>query len=62
VYLGVEGGETGAPDEWIFISGVQWRIADFVLLKLDNALGISSKATDWALQIGGVFSFPGLRK
>jgi hypothetical protein len=59
VYLGVEGGEGGAPDEWDLISGAQWRITNFVFLKLDNALGITSKATDWAPEIGMVFSFNG---
>jgi hypothetical protein len=61
LYLGVEGGEGGAPDEWSLISGVQWRIADFLFLKLDNALGISSKATEWASEIGCLISFPVLR-
>ncbi len=58
VYLGLEGGESGAPDEWDFNSGVNWRIARFASLKLDNALGISSKATDWAPQMGIMLAFP----
>jgi hypothetical protein len=58
LYLAVEGGEGGSLDEWDLISGVRWRIADSVYVKLDNALGISSKATDWAPQIGVMFSFP----
>jgi hypothetical protein len=58
VYLGVEGGETGAPDEWDFNSGVCWRVARFASIKLDNALGISSKATDWAPQMGIMLAFP----
>jgi len=56
--LAIEGGETGAPDEWDLVSGVRWRVLDFLFLKLDNALGISSKATDWAPQIGLMMSFP----
>ncbi len=56
VYLAIEGGETGAPDEWGFNSGVSWRINDLVLLKFDNALGISAKATDWEPRLGVVFS------
>jgi hypothetical protein len=59
VYLGFEGGEGGAPDEWDLISGVCWRITNFAFLKLDNAIGITSKATDWAPEIGMVFSFNG---
>lgn len=56
VYLGIEGGETGAMDEWGFNSGVSWRINDLVLLKFDNAVGISAKATDWEPRLGVVFS------
>jgi hypothetical protein len=62
LYLGIEGGETGAPDEWDWVTGVQWRIADFASVKIVNALGITSKATDWAPQIGCVFSFPSRNK
>jgi hypothetical protein len=58
LYLGIEGGEGGAPDEWDLIAGLQWRIADFLFLKFDNALGVTPKATDWAPQIGSFFSFP----
>ena len=58
LHLAVEGGEGGAPDEWDLVPGVQWRLTDAVFLKLDNALGISSKATDWAPAIGVLFSFP----
>ena len=58
LYLGIEGGEGGAPDEWVFISGIQWRITDQFIFKFDNAVGIMSKATDWAPEIGLVFSFP----
>ncbi len=56
VYLGIEGGETGAMDEWGFNSGVSWRINDLVLLKFDNAVGISAKATDWEPRLGVIFS------
>jgi hypothetical protein len=54
--LAIEGGEGGAPDEWSFISGMRWQISNSVSLKLDNSLGITSKATDWAPQVGLVFS------
>ncbi len=56
--LGIEGGEGGAPDEFDLVSGVHWRLTDVLFLKFDNALGLSSKATDWAPQIGMMFSFP----
>lgn len=58
LYLAVEGGEGGALDEWDVITGIRWRVANSVDFKLDNALGISSKATDWALQVGLMFRFP----
>ena len=58
VNLALEGGETGAMDEWDLISGVQWHIRDVLYLKLDNAIGLSSKATDWVPQIGLVASLP----
>ena len=58
VNLAFEGGETGAFDEWELISGLQWRLSDLVFLKLDNAVGLAPKATDWAPQIGVMFSLP----
>ena len=58
LHAGVEGGEGGAPDEFSLLGGVQWRVSDAFSLKLDNAVGISSKATDWAPEIGLMFSFP----
>jgi hypothetical protein len=53
---GIEGGEGGAPDEFDLVTGIRWRVSDLLSLKVDNALGISSKATDWAPQIGLMFS------
>jgi len=58
VNLAFEGGETGAFDEWDLVTGVQWRLGDFAFLKLDNAVGLSPKATDWAPQIGVMISLP----
>ena len=58
VNLALEGGETASFDEWDLVSGVQWRIRDGLFLKLDNAIGLSSKATDWAPQLGLMLSFP----
>lgn len=59
INLAVEGGETGAPDEWDLVLGARWSVADGVFLKFDNAIGFTSKATDWAPQIGFMFTFPG---
>ena len=56
--LAFEGGETGAMDEWDLVAGVRWRIRDAFFLKLDNAVGLSPKATDWAPQIGVIISLP----
>jgi hypothetical protein len=56
INLAIEGGETGAPDEWNLISGVQWRASKGLTLRFDNGLGLSSKATDWAPQIGLMLS------
>src|SRR5258706_158517 len=54
--LALEGGEGGAPDEWEFRSGLQWRVTDAVFLKLDNSVGLFSKSPDWTPQIGLMFS------
>jgi len=58
LYCGIEGGEGGGPDEWVLTTGVQWRITDLTTLRFNNALGISSKANDWAPEVGILFSFP----
>jgi len=56
--LAFEGGETGAMDEWDLVAGVRWRIRDSFFLKLDNAIGLMSKSTDWAPELGVVFALP----
>lgn len=57
-YLGVEGGEGGALDEWELIPSVQWSPAPGILVRLESPLGISSKASDWSPQFGLVFTLP----
>jgi len=57
-YLAIEGGEGGAPDEWLLVTGLHWRFTDFVSVKIDNPVGITSKATDWSPQIGFLLTFP----
>lgn len=57
LFLAIEGGEAGAPDEFDFVSGLQWRINDRVAVKFDNSFGIQSKAPDWVPQLGLMFSF-----
>lgn len=54
VFLGVE----GTQDEIELITEAQWHITDSIFLKLNNAFGITSKATDWAPEIGIMFRFP----
>jgi len=56
--LAIEGGETGAPDEWELITGVQWRLSEVLLVKADNGVGLFSKATDWSPQIGFMLALP----
>jgi len=56
VYLGVE----GSQDELELIPEAQWHIRqDRIIVKLNSAFGITSKATDWAPEIGVMFAFGG---
>jgi len=57
--LAFEGGETGAMDEFGLVAGVQWRIRDSFFLKIDNAIGLMSKADDWAPEVGIVWTLGG---
>jgi hypothetical protein len=54
IYLGVE----GTQDELELITEAQWHITDRMVVKINNALGITSKATDWAPEVGIMFSIP----
>ncbi len=54
IYAGIE----GAQDEIELITEAQWHFNDRMYLKLNNAFGITSKATDWAPEVGVMFSFP----
>jgi len=54
LYLGLEGNQ----DELEFIPEAQWHIrTDKIVVKLNSAVGVTSKATDWAPEVGVVFSF-----
>ena len=56
VYLGVEGNQ----DEVELIPEAQWHIKkDRIFVKLNSAVGVTSKATDWAPEVGIVFSLAG---
>jgi hypothetical protein len=52
VYVGVE----GTQDELALMAEVQWHLARNVLLKLSTGFGITSKATDWAPEVGLLFT------
>jgi hypothetical protein len=52
VYVGVE----AAQDEAELITELQWHFSESAFLKLNNAFGITSKATDWAPEVGVMFS------
>lgn len=54
VYLGIE----GVQDEVELITEAQWHITDRMFLKINNGFGLTSKATDWAPEIGLIFSLP----
>jgi hypothetical protein len=52
-------GFEGTQDELSLITEAQWHFSPFAYLKLNNGLGVTSKATDWAPEIGIMLShFP----
>ncbi|MDQ3697395.1 MAG: hypothetical protein M3373_05150 [Gemmatimonadota bacterium] len=53
VFAGVEGSE----DELEGITELQLALGRNVILKLNNSIGLTSKATDWAPEIGVLFRF-----
>lgn len=53
VFASVEGSE----DEVELIAETQWFLRPRVILKLNSALGVTSKATDWAPEVGLLFVF-----
>ncbi len=54
VYLGVE----GTQDEVELIAEAQWHLSDNIFIRLNNAFGLTSKATDLAPDVGIMFSLP----
>ena len=55
LYLGIE----GTQDEWEGITEIQFHAADWMMFKINNAFGITSKASGWAPEIGIMFSLNG---
>ena len=54
VYAGIE----GTQDELSFVGEAQWFVRPNVFVKVNSGVGLTSKATDWAPEIGVVFAFP----
>lgn len=54
-YAGIEGSQV---DEVELITEVQWQVLPHVVLKLNTGRGLTSKATDWAPEIGVLFRVP----
>ncbi len=54
LYLAVE----GTQDEVELIGELQWHVSPNVFVKFNSGVGLTSKATDWAPEIGIVFAFP----
>jgi hypothetical protein len=52
LYLGVE----GTQDEVSLIPEVQWHLSKKAFVRLNSGVGLTSKATDWAPEVGVVFS------
>lgn len=53
IYAAIEGSE----DEIEGIPEIQWHIRPNVILKLNSAIGLTSKASDWAPEVGVLFYF-----
>ncbi len=53
----VYGGVEGTQDEVELITEAQWRLGRGAVLKLNNAFGLTSKAPDWAPEVGIIWSF-----
>lgn len=52
LYTGFE----GTQDEVSLLAEAQYHFSPFAYLKLNNAIGVTSKATDWAPEVGIMFS------
>ena len=54
VYVGLE----GTQDELSLITELQWHLSRNVYIKLNNGLGLTSKALDWTPEVGILFTIP----
>jgi len=53
-YVGIEGN----TDELSLITEAQWHLSRNVFVRVNSGFGLTSKATDWAPEVGIVFSRP----
>ena len=53
----VYGGVEGTQDEVELITEAQWHLSPAMFLKLNSSFGLTSKATDWAPEVGIMFAF-----
>jgi hypothetical protein len=54
VYTALE----GAQDELALVTEAQWFLRPNVFVKVNNGVGLTSKATDWAPEVGILFAVP----
>ena len=54
VYAGIE----GTQDEVSLIAEAQWHVSRFAFVRANSGFGLTSKATDWAPEVGVVFTIP----
>lgn len=54
IYVGLE----GQQDELSLITEAQWHILPHGFVRLNNGLGLTSKATDWSPELGVLFTVP----
>ena len=54
VYVGLE----GTQDELSLITELQWHLGRNAFVRLNNGLGLTTKATDWTPEVGIVFTLP----
>ncbi len=56
VLAAIEGGEGGAPDDWVLRTAARWRVTRGLDLKFVNGLGLFPKSTDWEVQLGALLT------
>ena len=54
IYLGLE----ATQDELSAITEAQWHVSKNIFVRLNSGFGLTSKATDWAPEVGVVFTIP----